>query len=304
MTFKVTADDPESLRLASRFLIELGRPAQFNNEATLKAWAPVMDRLFKASGLAYEEFRLFLIWACRDDEFGNRWTAENLRVAKDPAASLERQFEMTLKVFNAKQRVVELLKEKREAEDLEAKLHAPLNLVCPYCDYDAVGERVKWCDDCWQDWNQPDNAWYDIDIHLGPGQCEVEECDGHEYGETGFCWFHFCNAVDGVKPFSGKLDSERIRRNIRTGCAVKMYNNHVCPQNGEPITDGDLVEWSNEQIDALIWLADLNRGERVNTEFRNSGKTAKFSSVQQYVEKAMKVVTKKYVEQTHEQSNP
>jgi hypothetical protein len=35
MTFKVKADDPESLRLASRFLIELDRPAQFNNEATI-----------------------------------------------------------------------------------------------------------------------------------------------------------------------------------------------------------------------------------------------------------------------------
>ena len=32
MSFKVKADDPECLRLASRFLIELHRPAQFNNE--------------------------------------------------------------------------------------------------------------------------------------------------------------------------------------------------------------------------------------------------------------------------------
>jgi len=78
MTYKVKGDDPECPRLTSRFLIELDRPAQFNNEATLKAWAPVMDRLLKASGLDYEEFRWFLIWACRDDEFGNHWTAEIL----------------------------------------------------------------------------------------------------------------------------------------------------------------------------------------------------------------------------------
>jgi hypothetical protein len=298
MTFKVTANDPESLRLASRFLIELGRPARFNNEATLKAWAPVMERLFMASGLDYEEFRWFLIWACRDDEFGNHWTAENLRLAKDPAASLERQFETTLKVFNAKSRVVELLKEKREAEDLDAKLYAPLSLVCPYCDYGPDGERVKWCDDCWQDWNQPDDAWYDIDIHLGPGKCEVEECDGHEYGETGLCWFHFCNAMDGVKPFSGKLDSERIRRNVRIGCAVKMYNDHVCAPNGETITARDLADWSNEEIESLIWLAELNRAQRVNTQFSNSGKTAKFSSLGKYVETAMEGVIRKYVGQS------
>jgi len=296
MTFKVTADDPESLRLASRFLIELGRPAQFNNEATLKAWAPVMERLLMASGFDYEEFRWFLIWACRDDEFGNHWTAENLRIAKDPAASLERQFETTLKVFNAKSRVVELLKEKREAEDLDAKLYAPLSLVCPYCDYGPDGEREKWCDDCWQDWNQPDDAMYDLDLQLGAGKCE--ECGEAEYGESNLCFFHLCNAMDGVKPFSGKLDHEGIKRRLRTERAVQMYNAHVCATNGETITDRDLVDWSNEQIEAVIWLADLNRGERVNTQFSNSGKTAKFSSLGNYVEKAMEVVTKKYVEQS------
>jgi len=298
MSFKVHAGSPEGLRLASRFLTELDRPVQFNNEKTLKAWAQVMDRLLKASGLEYEEFRWFLIWACRDDEFGNHWTAENLRLAKDPAASLERQFETTLKVFNAKRRVVELLKQKRDDEDLDAKLYAPLSLVCPYCDYGPDGERAKWCDDCWQDWNQPDDAWYDINIHLGPGKCEVEDCDEHEYRETGLCWFHFCNAMDGVKPFSGKLDHQGIKRRLRTERAVQMYNAHVCAPNGETITDRDLVDWSNEQIEAVIWLADLNRGERVNTQFSNSGKTAKFSSLGNYVEKAMEVVTKKYVEQS------
>jgi hypothetical protein len=302
MSFKVNADDPESLRLASRFLIELDRPAQFNNEAILRAWAPVMERLLKASGLDYEQFRWFLIWACRDDEFGNHWTAENLRLAKDPAASLERQFETTLKVFNAKQRVVELLKEKREEEDLDAKLYAPLSLVCPYCDYGPDGERAKWCDDCWQDWNQPDDAMYDLDLQLGSGKCE--ECSEAEYGESNLCFFHLCNAMDGVKPFSGRLDHEGIKRRLRTERAVQMYNANVCAQNGEPITDGDLVDWSNEQIEALIWLADLNRGECVNTEFRNSGKTAKFSSLGRYIEKAMEIVTKKYVGQTQQSANP
>jgi hypothetical protein len=297
MTFKVKADDPEGLRLASRFLIELDRPAQFNNETTLKAWAPVMERLLKVSGFEYEEFRLFLIWACRDDEFGNHWTAENLRLANDPAASLEGQFETTLKVFNAKHRVVEILKEKREEEDLDAKLYAPLNLVCPDCDYGPDGERTL-CFDCDAEWNQPDDAWYDINIHVGPGKCEVEECDEPEYMETNFCWFHFCNAMDGIKPFSGKLDHEGIKRRLRTERAVQMYNAHVCAPNGETITARDLVDWSNEQIESIIWLADLNREKRVNTQFSNSGTTAKFSSLGQYVDKAMEGVTKKYMRQS------
>ena len=41
------------------------------------------------------------------------------------AASLEKQLDTTLKVFHAKGRVVELLKQKREEEDLHAKLYAP-----------------------------------------------------------------------------------------------------------------------------------------------------------------------------------
>jgi len=247
--------------------------------------------------LDYEEFRWFLIWACRDDEFGNHWTAENLRLAKDPAASLERQFETTLKVFNAKRRVVELLKEKREEEDLDAKLYAPLSLVCPYCDYGPDGERAKWCDDCWQDWNQPDDAWYDINIRLGLEKCE--ECGEPEYMGTNLCWFHFCNAMDGIR----KHDPDRIRKSLRTEYAVNMYNDHVCAPGGALITDKELVGWSNEQIEAVIWLAELNRGRRVNTQFLNSGETAKFSSLGNYVEKAMEVVTKKYVEKPHEKSN-
>jgi hypothetical protein len=154
------------------------------------------------------------------------------------------------------------------------------------------------CFDCDAEWNQPDDAWYDINIHVGPGKCEVEECDEPEYMETNFCWFHFCNAMDGIKPFSGKLDHEGIKRRLRTERAVQMYNAHVCAPNGETITARDLVDWSNEQIESIIWLADLNREKRVNTQFSNSGTTAKFSSLGQYVDKAMEGVTKKYMRQS------
>ena len=190
MTFKVKADDPEGLRLASRFLIELDRPAQFNNEATLKAWALVMDRLLKASGLDYEEFRLFLIWACRDDEFGNHWTAENLRLANDPAASLERQFETTLKVFNAKHRVVELLKDKIAQEDALAKGSAPTNDGCPNCKYSSDGERTL-CLDCDDEYDQPDDGNYDL--WRGSGPCEI--CQAPTEGESNLCWIHLFAAM-------------------------------------------------------------------------------------------------------------
>jgi hypothetical protein len=190
MTFRVQADDPESLRLASRFLIELDRPARFNNEATLKSWALVMDRLLKASGLDYEEFRWLLIWACRDDEFGNHFTAENLRVANDPAASLERQFDNTFKWFKAKRKVVELLKQKREEEELLAAGHSPLGDRCPNCQYSPNGERVL-CLDCDDEYNQPDDGNYDL--WRGSGPCEI--CRAPTEGESNLCWIHLFAAM-------------------------------------------------------------------------------------------------------------
>jgi len=104
--------------------------------------------------------------------------------------------------------------------------------------------------------------------------------------------------MDGVKPFSGKLDHEGIKRRLRTERALQMYNAHVCAPNGETITARDLVDWSNEEIESIIWLAELNRAQRVNTQFSNSGKTAKFSSLGKYVETAMEGVTRKYVGQS------
>ena len=79
-----------------------------------------------------------------------------------------------------------------------------------------------------------------------------------------------------------------------------MYNDHVCAPNGETITARDLVDWSNEQIEAVIWLADLNREQRVYTEMptKAKAKTLKFSSLGQYVDKAMEGVTKKYMRQS------
>ena len=54
----VSEDSHDGLRLAARFLIELGRPARFDNEGTLMRWAGIMDELLSQSGLDYDEFPL------------------------------------------------------------------------------------------------------------------------------------------------------------------------------------------------------------------------------------------------------
>jgi hypothetical protein len=78
-----------------------------------------MESLFRKSGLDYTAFRWFLIWALRLNDadgakYGNDFTARNLRSARDPMASLVKQFGMTFfDVFLPKaDKVVPLLVEK------------------------------------------------------------------------------------------------------------------------------------------------------------------------------------------------
>lgn len=158
--FTVREDSPDGLRLAARFLIELGRPARFDNEVTLTRWAGIMDGLLSQSGLDYDEFRWFIIWATRLDELGNSFTAKNLRLARDPGASLERQFEMAYSIYSDKTRhkLREMLVQRRTGEDKEAEreriraaLAVPDDSQCPYCEYGKDGERTKWCQDCYDE---------------------------------------------------------------------------------------------------------------------------------------------------------
>lgn len=119
------------LRLAYRFWIELGRPKRFNNRKTMEEWAPKMESLFRKSGVDYMGFKWFLIWALRLDDpdgarYGNDFTARNLRVARDPMASLGKQFGTTFfNIFMPKaDKVVHLLVAKREQEEADARFAA------------------------------------------------------------------------------------------------------------------------------------------------------------------------------------
>jgi len=131
MKLRIDSQSPVGLRLAYRFWIELGRPAKFRNPRTLQAWAPKMESLWRKSGLGYAEFKWFLIWALRKAEpdgtnYGNDWTARNLRAARDPMASLVKQFSVTFyDIFMPKaDKIIPLLVSVREREDREAALAA------------------------------------------------------------------------------------------------------------------------------------------------------------------------------------
>jgi len=156
-----------------------------------------MDGLLSHSGLDYDEFRWFIIWATRLDDLGNSFTAKNLRLARDPGASLERQFEMAYSIYSDETRykLREMLVQRRTEEDKQAEyeriratLAVPDDFQCPYCEYGKDGERAKWCRDCYDEMRGEGESV----CELGRGWGECPEClcstpDGWEY-----CKDHGC----------------------------------------------------------------------------------------------------------------
>jgi len=123
---KVGKDSPPGLKLAYWFWMELGRPSQFYNQKTLKAWSPRMESLLAKSGLDYERFKWFLVWVTRlrdanGANYGNDYTATYLRAARDPAATLGKHFnEVFFNFFMPRaDKRIPLLMEIRGREDEE-----------------------------------------------------------------------------------------------------------------------------------------------------------------------------------------
>jgi hypothetical protein len=98
---KIDGGSSDGLKLAWLFWNAIGRPKAFAKLEALESWAPRMEKLMRMVSLPYCEFRWFIIWCTRlpDEDtgaaYGNTWTAENLRLAKNPMGSLEKQFSTT-----------------------------------------------------------------------------------------------------------------------------------------------------------------------------------------------------------------
>jgi hypothetical protein len=123
---RVTEDSTDGLKLAFIFWNGLGRPKTFAKASVLEAWAPRLEKLMQRVSMPYCQFKWFLIWCTRlgDDDganYGNAFTAENLRVAKNPIGSLEKQFPMTFhEIFIPRaDKLVSLLQDRvqREIDD-------------------------------------------------------------------------------------------------------------------------------------------------------------------------------------------
>jgi hypothetical protein len=97
---KIDRESSDGLKLAYLFWSSIDRPKAFAGLGFLEAWAPRMEKLMHRVSLPYSEFRWFIIWSTRlpDEDgtaYGNTFTAQNLRVARNPMGSLEKQFSTT-----------------------------------------------------------------------------------------------------------------------------------------------------------------------------------------------------------------
>jgi len=91
-------DSSDGLRLARVYWIGLGRPPKFDSEKFMVNWSTRLETLMRKAGMAYDDFKWFIIWSTRlrDEDggnYGNNYSAEFLRIAHDPMHSLEKNFQ-------------------------------------------------------------------------------------------------------------------------------------------------------------------------------------------------------------------
>jgi hypothetical protein len=171
----VTEQSPLGLRAAARLWIELDRPER--HAGSLAQWSVDMQVCYdefwtwyngveEDPATAYQTFKWFLIWACRMGTAGNRYTAEYLRAANNPASTLRRNLPTIRdywEQFNEKgllpmmQRLYAEDQRDREKEAVLEDLYRFMDELgaddwrCPNCGWDG-DELVKECQDCEEEW--------------------------------------------------------------------------------------------------------------------------------------------------------
>jgi len=94
-TAQTTKTDEQ--RAANYFWTLLGRPEEFNDEETGAYWALTIRECMGATGLDRVGFKHFLDWVLNM----NPRSAEYMRKAKDPAATLKKNLPTLHKFYNA-----------------------------------------------------------------------------------------------------------------------------------------------------------------------------------------------------------
>lgn len=119
--FEIMPDQPDHILAASRFWNLLGKPKGFTG------WDAKIKPLLEESGMALDEFRLFLDWAVNTNEY----SVEYLRKAKDPMASLTKNMPTLLKFYKIYE-TVRAVKSKSAKSEGKSSRKAPSQLTREY----------------------------------------------------------------------------------------------------------------------------------------------------------------------------
>ncbi len=134
MTEKITinTESPDHLKLAGLMFLWMGSRKQ-DQDFVLTDWADRFQSMLSDSGLSYEEFRQITKWAVKE----NAYTAENLQAARNPVASLWKQWENICRYYSAKL-----------AGDRARARKTWRNGPCPTCDEAEAKHGGQDCEAC------------------------------------------------------------------------------------------------------------------------------------------------------------
>jgi hypothetical protein len=135
-------DSSDGLRLARVYWIGLGRPPRLDSKKVMDNWAPRMETLMRKAGMAYDDFKWYLIWSTRlrDQDganYGNDFTAQYLRNARDPMNILEKHFmDVFFNIFmeSASKKLPYLKDVVQRERDLMLRDYAPPQRTLTYLD--------------------------------------------------------------------------------------------------------------------------------------------------------------------------
>lgn len=127
----INEDSPAPLRLAGYLFVSLESREKYR-PLVLTSWVKVFESLLQETGLDFDSCKAIVRFAVKENE----WTVDNLRIARDPAVSLRKQWEAICLRYDANIAV-------KRARERKSWKHG----ACPTCD-EVESNYGNPCDEC------------------------------------------------------------------------------------------------------------------------------------------------------------
>jgi hypothetical protein len=143
----INSESPAPLRLAGYLFTALDHKEKYR-PLVLESWVKVFESLLQETGLDFDSLKAIVRFAAKENE----WTVTNLRIARDPAVSLRKQWDNIVLHYEAN------LAAKKARERKSWKYGA-----CPVCD-EVESRYGNACESCAQKERQVelDTLWHKL----------------------------------------------------------------------------------------------------------------------------------------------